>query len=241
MKKILIAEDDTILSMRLVRALEKHGDTLDIIEVSNGKIAMDVLKKHQISLLVTDINMPEVDGFALLAHVREHYPVIPCFVMTAIEAPEVRSRLPQDLVRFFAKPFDVDVFTATVMATVTRQIPRGVLRGISVSSFCTMIEMEKKTCLFEIAPPGKEPGRLYFDSGILFDATYGDLSGEPAAIALLGHEKATFRFRHFPDKKIPRRIKQSFWALMEKAEQDNTAFDDIDWDKVVDVDKEKGA
>ena len=44
MKKVLIAEDDQILSMRLVRTLEKHGDVLDVIAVINGKVAMDVLK-----------------------------------------------------------------------------------------------------------------------------------------------------------------------------------------------------
>ncbi len=105
MKKILIAEDDKILSMRLVRALEKHGDILDVIAVSNGKDAIDVLSKHHIALLVTDIHMPEVDGFVLLAHVNEHYPVIPCFVMTAIGAPKVKPKLPRDLVRFFPKLF----------------------------------------------------------------------------------------------------------------------------------------
>lgn len=44
MQKVLIAEDDQILSMRLVRTLEKHGDVLDVIAVINGKVAMDVLK-----------------------------------------------------------------------------------------------------------------------------------------------------------------------------------------------------
>jgi len=234
MKKILIAEDDRILSLRLVRELEKHGDVLDIIEVPNGRVAMEVLEKHQISLLVTDINMPEVDGFTLLAHVNEHYPIIPCFVMTVIELPEVKPRLPKDLVRFFPKPFDFEAFTAAVLETVNREIPRGVVHGISVASFCTMIEMEKKTCLFEIVPPANEPGLLYFDGGILFDASFGDLKGEPAAIEILGQGKAAFKFINFPDKKISRRINESLWTLIEKAVEGQSEFDDIDWSQVVD-------
>jgi len=235
MKKILIAEDDRILSMRLVQALEKHGDILDVIDVPNGRVAMDVLAKHQISLLVTDINMPEVDGFTLLAHVNEHYPIIPCFVMTVIELPEVKPRLPEDLVRFFPKPFDLDIFTTAVLATVQREIPRGVVHGISVVSFCTMIEMEKRTCLFEVVPPGKEPGLLYFDSGILFDASFGDLKGEPAAIKILAHGKASFKFKNFPDKKISRRINESLWTLIEKAAEGESEFDEIDWRQDVDA------
>jgi len=234
MKKILIAEDNRILSLRLVRELEKHGDVLDIIEVPNGRVAMEILEKHQISLLVTDINMPEVDGFTLLAHVNEHYPIIPCFVMTVIELPEVKPRLPKDLVRFFPKPFDFEAFTAAVLETVNREIPRGVVHGISVASFCTMIEMEKKTCLFEIVPPANEPGLLYFDGGILFDASFGDLKGEPAAIEILGQGKAAFKFKNFPDKKISRRINESLWTLIEKAVEGQSEFDDIDWSQVVD-------
>ncbi len=234
MKKILIAEDDKILSMRLVKALEQHGDILDVIDVSNGKEAIDVLGKHQIALLVTDIHMPEVDGFELLAHVNEHYPVIPCFVMTVIDAPEVKPKLPRDLIRFFPKPFEIDDLVKAVVGTVGRDIPRGVLRGISVASVCTMIKIEKKTCLFEVKPSGEERGLLYFDRGILYDASSAGLKGEAAAVQILGHEKATFKFRHFPEKKIPRRIKKSLGALVEEAAANRAEFGEIDWGQVVD-------
>jgi len=236
MKKILIAEDDKILSMRICKALEKQSDTLDVIEASNGKEAIDVLKKHQISLLVTDIQMPEVDGFVLLAHVSEHYPVIPCFVMTAIGTPEVKPKLPRDLVRFFPKPFGMDDFVKAVIETVSRDIPRGVLRGISVASLCTMIEMEKKTCLFEVIPSGEERGVLYFDRGVLYDASISGLKGEAAALQILGHEKATFRFRNFPDKKIPRKIDKKLYALVEEAVASKASFDEIDWGEVLEDD-----
>ncbi len=236
MKKVLIAEDDNILSIRLVKALEKHGDVLDVIAVSNGKIAMDVLEKHRIALLVTDILMPEVDGFELLAHVSEHYPVIPCFVMTAIEAPEVKSKMPRDLVRFFHKPFETDVFTAAVLRTVQRDIPRGVIHGISVASLCAMIEMEKKTCLFEVKPEGEEQGLLYFDSGTLYDASLAGLKGEAAAHQILGYAKSAFKFRNFPEKKIPRRINRDFRELIEKGVTGKPELDEIDWSQVADVD-----
>ena len=233
MKKILIAEDDKILSMRLARALEKYGNILDVIEVCNGKEAMDVLAKHQISLLVTDIHMPEVDGFELLAHVSEHYPVIPCFVMTVLGASEVKPKLPRDLLRFFPKPFEIDDFVRAVLETVDRDIPRGVLHGISVASVCTMIEMEKKSCLFEVKPSGEERGLLYFDRGILYDASSAGIKGEAAAIQILGHAKAAFKFRHFPEKKIPRRIKKPLGALVEEAATNKAALDEIDWGQVV--------
>jgi CheY-like chemotaxis protein len=240
MKKILIAEDDKILAKRLCRALEKHGDTLDVIAVSNGREAMEVLGEHQISLLVTDIQMPEVDGFGLLAHVSENYPVIPCFVMTIVKMPEIKLKLPEDLVRFFPKPFEMEDFVTAVVETVSRDIPRGVLCGISVASLCAMIEMEKKTCLFEVIPPEEERGILYFDRGILYDASISGLKGEAAALQILGHEKATFKFKHFPDKKISRKINKNLWMLIEEAVASKANFDEIDWGEVID-DSDAGA
>jgi len=233
MKKILIAEDDRVFSMRLAKALERHGDLLDIIQVENGQEAMDVLEKHRVSLLVTDINMPEVDGFELLAHVNAHYPVVPCFVMTAIGELEVKPKLPRDLVRFFPKPFKVEAFVAAVLETVGRDIPRGVMRGISVASFCSMIEMEKKTCLFEVQAEEGKPGLLYFDRGELHDAALTGLTGEAAAIQILGQKQAAFKFRDFPNKKISRRIKRSLWTLIDEGLASDAEFGDIDWGQVV--------
>lgn len=237
MHKVLIAEDDKLFAKLLDKMLDTHGNVLDVITVSNGKIAMDVLEKHRIDLLVTDILMPEVDGFELLAHVSAHYPVIPCFVMTAIPAPEVKSKMPRDLVRFFHKPFDLEVFAAAVLRTVQRNIPRGGIHGISVASFCSLIEMEKKTCLFEVKPEGEKPGLFYFDHGNLFDASFSGLKGDAAAIRLLGYTKAAFKFRHFPDKKIRRRIDKKLRELIEQGLVSDTEFGEIDWGQVVDDDK----
>ena len=233
MQKILIAEDDRVFSMRLTKALEKHGDLLDIIQVENGREAMDVLEKHRIALLVTDINMPEVDGFELLAHVNAHYPVVPCFVMTAIGGPEIKPKLPRDLVRFFPKPFKIDLFVAAVLETVGRDIPRGALRGIAVASFCAMIEMGKKTCLFEVQVEENQPGLLYFDHGTLYDAAFAGLKGEAAAIQILVQKQAAFKFRDFPNKTITRRIKRSLGALIDEGLTSDAEFGDIDWGQVV--------
>ena len=87
MKIVLIAEDDRILSARLTTYMGKYDDQLDVIAVDNGKKALEVLKRRQISLLITDIQMPEMDGLELLAYINLHHPVLPCFVMTAHGTP----------------------------------------------------------------------------------------------------------------------------------------------------------
>ena len=217
MEMVLIADDDRILTARLVTMMGKYEDKFDVIAVSNGKEAVSVLRRRKISLLITDIQMPEMDGLELLAYINEHHPVIPCFVMTAYGTPELRKKLPKDVIRYFSKPVDAHAISKSVVDTLERKIPRGSIRGISVISFLHMIAMEKKTCLFEVTRAGKDRGLLYFENGVLFDASIGKQTGENAALEIITDERAEMRFRDFPDTGINRRIHLPLEDLIERA------------------------
>jgi len=219
MHKILIADDDPILSRILVKHLKKVEDSIEVITVKDGKEAIHILQRERISLLVTDIQMPILDGLELLAYVHENHPVVPCFVMTAYETPEIEDELAQDIVHFFRKPLEIDQFSQAILDTLKKDIPRGSLYGISVVRFLQMIEMENKTCIFEVQPPNKEKGLFYFEKGVLCDAEYGDIRGEAAALKIITTEKAKFRFRDLPQKKVTKWIKKDLKSLIKEAVQ----------------------
>jgi DNA-binding response OmpR family regulator len=67
-KKILLAEDNSILSLLLKFRLEKEGYKL-LIAV-DGKEAIDLIEKHNPELILTDIMMPFVSGLEVISHVR---------------------------------------------------------------------------------------------------------------------------------------------------------------------------
>lgn len=68
--KILIVEDDT--SQRLFFKMALGAYNYDIFEAENGKEAYQILKEnHDIRLVITDLNMPEMDGFELIRKVRK--------------------------------------------------------------------------------------------------------------------------------------------------------------------------
>ena len=67
-KKILLAEDNSILSLLLKFRLEKEGYAL-LIAV-DGKEAIDLIEKHNPELILTDIMMPFVSGLEVISHVR---------------------------------------------------------------------------------------------------------------------------------------------------------------------------
>ena len=83
MDKVLIAEDNPDLLKTLKMGLEKYSDKFETIAARDGAEAIAVLKKIDISLLVTDIQMPRIDGLSLLAFVKKKYPGIPCIVISS--------------------------------------------------------------------------------------------------------------------------------------------------------------
>ena len=89
MKKVLIVDDEKSFLLSLEDGLKKHSDKFQISTAENGQEAVSILKTMPIDLLVTDLNMPIMDGFELLAWVSREKRDIPIIVMTALWTSEV--------------------------------------------------------------------------------------------------------------------------------------------------------
>ncbi|MDP3478725.1 MAG: response regulator [Desulfoprunum sp.] len=71
MKKIVVADDSTTARMFVIRCLEIIGlNGAEFLPAANGREALELLKKNGADLLVTDLNMPEMDGATLLKKVK---------------------------------------------------------------------------------------------------------------------------------------------------------------------------
>ncbi|MFC1516718.1 response regulator, partial [Thermodesulfobacteriota bacterium] len=70
MEKVLIAEDDLKLQKFLEIQMKKYKDQFEVLFANNGEEAIEILKQKYISLLVTDIQMPKMDGMALLGYIN---------------------------------------------------------------------------------------------------------------------------------------------------------------------------
>ena len=70
MKSVLIADDDRILRKMLSVALKSASDELRIFEAEDGQVAIDVLEAEEIQLVITDINMPRLNGLMVIAYLN---------------------------------------------------------------------------------------------------------------------------------------------------------------------------
>ena len=233
---ILIAEDDPGFSKLLESVFEQHQSKLTVILANDGEEAIAALKQMTIAVLVTDLQMPKVDGLELLAYVNANHPDLPCIVMTSfiqnrktfksfVRAlqPDVNGLLTTDTFRFLNKPFKIDTLVNTVFQILECKTLGGTIHGISIASFIQMIEMDQKTCQVEIHAPSKsklsgQRGVLFFDNGILYNAEYGSLKGEEAAIKIIATDNLSINIQKNCDDKITyHKIKAEPIALIMEA------------------------
>lgn len=195
MQNVLVVDDDAVTRGLLSRVLKAHADIFQVITAKDGQDALQIIEDQTINLVITDLQMPEMDGFALIAHLNEHYPEIPVFVMTAFGNTEVKSQAEAvGTLKYFEKPLNIDVITDCIFEELDSGA-EGQIRGISLASFLQLVEMEKKTCTLSIKSEGKS-GVMFFQKGELLGAKSGDLEGEAAAYELLCLDRVVIRIEN---------------------------------------------
>jgi CheY-like chemotaxis protein len=91
MRTVLIA-DDSKTSQMLVKTTLQRISGLVFLMADNGKEALDVVQKAHVDLLVTDINMPELDGIGLIRAVRAEDKKMPILIITAKGEEQARDQ-----------------------------------------------------------------------------------------------------------------------------------------------------
>jgi DNA-binding response OmpR family regulator len=188
MKKILVVDDEPAVLFALSEALTDKRRGWQVVTASDGKEAMRALQTEKIHFVVTDLRMPEVDGFELLAHLRRNHPSLPVILMTALGTAEISARLGADALECLGKPFDVEVLRQKIRDMLAQRV-KGRVENISLSSFLQLLEIERKTCTLSVAAGGRQ-GQLYFRQGKLVGAETGDVDGQDAALEIVAWEHA---------------------------------------------------
>lgn len=218
MNKVLIVDDDEQLLLILVEILGRYKKKFDIVPVKSGFEAIRALQEQKFALVVTDLIMPGINGLVLLSYVSKNFPSIPCIVMTGHGTQEMKERLEKQYTHFIQKPFSVTDLGELILSTLGQeQHLLGTMNGVSISGFLHLVETESMTCICEIQAQDGRTGYLVFEGGVLYNATYGKLTGMEAAVELFKFDRVKIKFRNPPKKKFPRKITASLTELLAKA------------------------
>jgi two-component system response regulator FlrC len=104
--KILVVEDDPNLREAIVDSLMLKGH--QVHDVCNGIEAIKVIAQSSLDIVLTDINMPQMDGLQLLAHVKKNQPWLPIILMTAYgDVGQAVKAMQIGANDYLMKPFEV--------------------------------------------------------------------------------------------------------------------------------------
>jgi len=132
--RVLIAEDSATQAERLLHILRSEGFEVDV--AVNGKLALDMAKRHKPNLVISDVVMPEMDGYELCGRIKNDAALenIPVILVTTLSDP-------QDVIRglacradnFVLKPYEPDLLLQRVQfVLVNSQMRRNEQPGMGL-------------------------------------------------------------------------------------------------------------
>jgi two-component system chemotaxis response regulator CheY len=117
MVKILVVDDAAFMRIVLKDILKNLGYT-NIIEASDGIMAIEQYKKFKPDLVTLDVNMPKMDGIQALKHIMSIDPKAKVVMVTAVE----QRFVVQEAIRTGAKDYIVKPFDRSMVATVVERV-----------------------------------------------------------------------------------------------------------------------
>jgi len=116
MKNVLIVEDSKAIRSMIRIALEEAGDFF-AVEAGNGFEALKTLPSKRFDLIITDINMPDINGLELIGYVKGNpaYQGIPLVIVSTEKSEEDKKRgLALGASGYVVKPFKKEELVAVV-------------------------------------------------------------------------------------------------------------------------------
>ncbi|MBN1961912.1 MAG: response regulator [Deltaproteobacteria bacterium] len=212
MHHILIVDDEERFVKNLESVLAGHGEEFSISLAAHGRQAIELLKTRPVDLVITDIKMPVMDGFELLAYLNREHPHIPAIVMTAFGNSHVENRVTNlGAARYLEKPIDIELLENSIFDTLSVGAT-GYLEGITLTTFLQLVEMEGKTCTISVSHKSRN-GNVFCVEGKIIDAVSDNLVGQEALQAMLLLRGATLSILDKCNKR-ERRIHTSIQKLL---------------------------
>lgn len=201
---ILVLEDNKALRMIIRKALEKAG--YEVKTAENGKEGLKILKKDIPDLIISDVIMPEMDGFEFLKEIRKKYPLIPfTFLTVKSELDDYSKGYDLGATDYLTKPFDVDVLLKKVEKRIAsgkllkeiiekgkKEVDLGKILAVDL---ITSLKENKIDCKITISSPtGK--GSVEIKKGKIEKSTFDKWEDKDALLRIAGLNKGKIKIEH---------------------------------------------
>ncbi|PID76070.1 MAG: hypothetical protein CSB23_00210 [Deltaproteobacteria bacterium] len=203
-KSVLCVDDDKAMHVLLESLLANSGDYKSLHAMS-GEEALSALREFSVDLIILDINMPEMDGFQILEHLKgnEETENIPIIVLSGLNRANLKVKaLERGAEDFIVKPFTGPELIARVKAVLRRSCPekqsisgdvQGKLQGLGLFELLHIFSFSSKGG--KITFPEMD-GELRIAPGLILSARQGPWQGKEALLRLFFLETGSFEIHY---------------------------------------------
>ncbi|MBN1572387.1 MAG: chemotaxis-specific protein-glutamate methyltransferase CheB [Deltaproteobacteria bacterium] len=193
-KLILVVDDDENLLLVITKYLKELLTEGKVLSAISGEDALEIIREHEIDLLITDIYMPGLSGFDLLIEAKRRLPSIKVIMMTGYSTPELhKEAFEKGSVGFIEKPFQNEELLRFVSSAFEHAGKgfAGAMDGIQIADIIQLNCIARLKNVVRINT-GTDQGAIYFENGDVVHASTDRFEGEDALMAILNFPGGTF-------------------------------------------------
>lgn len=113
---ILLVDDEENYRELIAKVLTKAG--YEVLQAADGMGALSLLERSNVDLVISDILMPVLNGYALVARLREKWPNMPVILTTGFLSPDAAKSMMKGSVDFIPKPINAETLLDMVRGRV---------------------------------------------------------------------------------------------------------------------------
>ncbi|MGB3222733.1 MAG: response regulator [Desulforhopalus sp.] len=186
MKRVLVVDDEEDMLWMLQRNLNKGMQDVEILAAKSAEEALAILSDKPANLVITDINMPGMNGLDLLIEINNRFPETGVIIMTAYPSNAYENKaMMSGSLRFIEKPFDInDVRNIVKEALKVHEGFQGTVDGVDLIDIVQFNALSRATAALKVTT-GKLEGMIFFKDGAVVHAMCGQETGEVAFFTIL--------------------------------------------------------
>jgi CheY-like chemotaxis protein len=189
--RLLVVDDDPEVAWGLGRFLARKGWAVSAC--GDGVEAIELLEGDGFDAVVTDVQMPRLNGLAVVEWVRRHRPSTAIIVITAFGSSSVRQAcLQKGAYHYLDKPVDPELLLDLLEAGEERNTFSGSITGVDIFDYVQMLLVTRRKILVEVCSRDGERSRLFIEGGDVVHAECSGMRGERAFCHCLSFEGGSF-------------------------------------------------
>ncbi len=188
---ILLVDDDPETVWALGRYFTRAG--FPVTTCGDGEEAISVLESRHFDTVITDIQMPRLNGLALVDWLRRNRSGTRVVVITAFGGPSIRHlSVSKGAVLYLEKPVDPDLLVSALSSTKEENAFSGSIDKIDILDYLQLMILTGRRVVLEVSSMDGKRGVIFIDDGEVRHAQCGLLEGEEALFKCLSFKGGSF-------------------------------------------------